>query len=311
MRITIPTIPLPAFNPAVKLRTHPPTPKEIEVASERIATFLERSKNALVITGAGVSVDSGIRAYRGSDGHYMNPNYKPIFYQELVDPGPKGHAFRQRYWSRSYLGYPPVRDAQPNPTHYAIAALQYLGHAPRLITQNVDGLHHKASPFSPTETSQRVLELHGSLHKVHCPHNHYIDRLHFQDTLSTLNPSWKAFADELERTGSKPRTNPDGDVDIEGVKFDSFVVPECEDCLVEHGRREDVLKPTVVFFGESISVDTRERSFDLVKESDRVLLVGTTLATYSAFRLAKLAIEYRKPVMMLNLGPTRADVLKD
>ncbi|KAG8777052.1 hypothetical protein FRC12_000567 [Ceratobasidium sp. 428] len=120
---------------------------------------------------------------------------------------------KQRYWSRSYLGYPPVRDAQPNPAHYALAALQWTNHAPKLITQNVDGLHHKASsPEARYTVNDRILELHGTLHTVHCRRKHKIDRMVFQDQLSALNPPWKDFMDEMVRTKTEPRTNPDGDV---------------------------------------------------------------------------------------------------
>ncbi|KAL0575284.1 hypothetical protein V5O48_006685 [Marasmius crinis-equi] len=135
-------------------------------AIERVTNFLAPG-NVTVLTGAGVSVDSGIRAYRGKDGRYMNPNYKPIFYHELMDETEKGVLYRKRYWLRSYLGYPSVRDSLPNPTHYGLSALQHAGIVPRLITQNVDGLHHKAlalSSTSPVRVHDSILELHGTLH---------------------------------------------------------------------------------------------------------------------------------------------------
>ncbi|KAG8747102.1 hypothetical protein FRC11_012497, partial [Ceratobasidium sp. 423] len=230
----------------------------------------------------------------------------PILYHELIDPTPRGHSFRQRYWSRSYLGYPPVRDAQPNPTHFALAALQWSNFVPRLITQNVDGLHQKAVPQEvPLGGPNHILELHGTLHSVHCRRNHTIGREKFQEKLSSLNPAWKEFMDEVARTGIEPRTNPDGDVDIRGKDFSDFVLPVCEVCLTE-GVHDDVMKPAVIFFGESISQEVKQRSFSDVEESDKVLFVGTTLATYSAFRLLKHAVELNKPVMLLNLGPTRA-----
>lgn len=299
MRINIPSI------PEILLSRKPPPTVAIEVAATRVAEFLSKG-NALVVTGAGVSVESGIRAYRGVTGRYMNPNYKPILYHELVDTTPRGHRFRQRYWSRSYLGYPPVRDAQPNPTHYALAALQWSNFVPKLITQNVDGLHIKAIPQeAPNDARERILELHGTLHVVHCRRRHAIDRETFQEQLSLLNPAWKEFVDEMTRTGTEPRTNPDGDVDIRGVDFSSFVLPVCETCRSD-GVHDDVLKPAVIFFGESISSEVKQRSFADVERSDRVLFVGTTLATYSAFRLLKHAVELGKPTMILNLGPTRA-----
>lgn len=299
MRLKIPGIP----EALLSRNTTPAI--DVLAASERVATFLSKG-NTLVMTGAGVSVESGIRAYRGKTGRYMNPNYKPILYHELVDPTPRGHGFRQRYWSRSYLGYPPVRDAQPNPTHFALATLQWSDFVPKLITQNVDGLHQKAIPKeAPLSASSRILELHGTLHAVHCRRGHTVNREEFQEQLSRLNPAWKDFMDEMARTGTEPRTNPDGDVDIRGVDFSNFVLPVCEACLTE-GVRDDVMKPAVIFFGESIPQDVKQRSFSDVEESDRVLFVGTTLATYSAFRLLKHAIELNKPTMLLNLGPTRA-----
>ncbi|KAI0349549.1 DHS-like NAD/FAD-binding domain-containing protein [Trametes cingulata] len=302
MRVSVPTIPDAVLRAA---HTQPrPSPA---FAVDRIARFLA-SGNAAVITGAGVSVDSGIRAYRGAKGSYLNPNYKPIFYHELMEPTLRGAGFRQRYRLRSYLGYPPVRDAQPNPTHFALAALQYSSVAPHLITQNVDGLHQKAISrvWDEELRAKGILELHGTLHKVRCTHGHQMDRQTFQEMLGEANPQWKAFAEELERSGSRPRTNPDGDVVLpEGTRYDQFVVPECPSCLLEN-RLNTMIKPEVIFFGESIPAEVKDRSFEIIDRHDRLFIVGTTLATFSAFRLVKHAVEKRKPVLVLNLGPTRA-----
>lgn len=137
--------------------------------------------------------------------------------------------------------------------------------------------------------------------------------MYFQDLLTLHNPSWKAFVDELERTGTKLRTNPDGDVQLEGVDFNTFVVPDCETCLAENVQNNVVsnrsstatddpgmkqrgcaqVKPDVIFFGESIPADVRDRSFEMVDECDRLLVVGTTLATYSAFRFNLLRLPKR------------------
>ncbi|KAI0339621.1 DHS-like NAD/FAD-binding domain-containing protein [Trametopsis cervina] len=304
MRISVPSIPKTVLSATSPARTITPS-----AAIERIAAFLSPG-NVACITGAGVSVDSGIRAYRGENGRYLNPNYKPIFYQEVVDETEKGFAFRQRYWLRSYLGYKPVTEALPNTTHYALAALQYTSVIGNLITQNVDGLHHKSlsGVWDEHTLQQRILELHGTLHKVKCSHGHVVDRLTFQDRLSAANPQWKAYADELEATGQKPRTNPDGDVALEGVRYDTFKVPECPDCLLED-RRNSVLKPDLIFFGESLRPEVRDLSYAHVETCDRLFLIGTTLATYSAFRLLKHALDLKKPVLMLNVGPTRADPL--
>ncbi|THV02489.1 DHS-like NAD/FAD-binding domain-containing protein [Dendrothele bispora CBS 962.96] len=307
MRVSVPNIP----QSLVSTASTPQIPAA--EAIDNLSTFLAAG-NVTLLTGAGVSVDSGIRAYRGRDGRYMNPNYKPIFYHELIDETERGHAFRQRYWLRSYLGYPSVRDALPNTTHCALSALQYSNIAPRLITQNVDGLHHKALslvPTNPVQVQESILELHGTLHRVRCKHGHLVDRDTFQEWLSTANPQWKEFAEEIERTGTQPRTNPDGDVAIEhlGVSYNTFVVPDCPSCLREN-RTNNVHKPDLVFFGESITDHVRQRSYADIEKADRILLMGTTLATYSAFRLLKHALELEKPVMMVNVGPSRADGLK-
>ncbi|KAG6856559.1 hypothetical protein H0H87_003241 [Tephrocybe sp. NHM501043] len=178
MRISVPGLPQAILSAAFSAK--PVSPRE---ATLRLAEFLGKG-NTTVLTGAGVSVDSGIRAYRGSDGRYMNPNYKPIFYHELPMSTPELN------FTDNVIGYPPVRDAQPNTTHFALAALLQASVVPHLITQ-----------------------------RVHCKHRHSIDRESFQEWLSMANPEWKDFADDMERTFTQPRTNPDGDVGVLLVKF--------------------------------------------------------------------------------------------
>ncbi|KAI9454436.1 DHS-like NAD/FAD-binding domain-containing protein [Russula earlei] len=307
MRLSVPNIP-PAILASAALRNDPiVSPSE---AVQRISSFLSSGRTA-VLTGAGVSVDSGVKAYRGKDGRYMHPDYKPIFYQELIEDSLRGHSFRQRYWLRAYIGFLPVRRTFPNSTHYALAALQHVGVVGPLITQNVDGLHRAAlrRVLTEPEIDRRILELHGSIFKVHCQHGHVYPRAVFQDWLGQANPRWREFLAELERTGTQPKTNPDGDVVLDdSVSYDDFVVPKCPSCDAE-GRRNSIIKPDFVFFGESISQEVKDRSYRTVEVADRLFVLGTTLATYSAFRLLKHALELRKPVLLLNVGPTRADGL--
>ncbi|KAJ3538941.1 hypothetical protein NMY22_g4955 [Coprinellus aureogranulatus] len=296
MRVSVPHIPQASLL-AKPTGTHYTRPEAIE----KLCEFIRRGRTT-VLTGAGVSVDSGIRAYRGPDGRYMNPNYKPIFYHELMDETEKGHHFRQRYWLRSYLGYPPVRDAQPNTTHFALASLLHNGDIAKIITQNVDGLHQKAllqgakQSWSGSRLKESVLELHGTLHRVHCARGHVVDRGVFQNMLSQTNLQWYEFAQQLERTNSQPRTNPDGDIAIEhlGISYQDFIVPACPTCASE-GRHNSVHKPEVVFFGESIRNEVKERSYKDVESAEQLLI--------------KHALELKKPVVVLNTGPTRADTL--
>ncbi|KZV95101.1 DHS-like NAD/FAD-binding domain-containing protein [Exidia glandulosa HHB12029] len=301
MRISIPTIRVvPQITPG-------PPPPTVAEAVERVVAFLAPG-NVAVLTGAGVSTDSGIRAYRGVEGRYLNPNFKPMFYNDLIEDSPRGHSFRQRYWARSFIGYPRILATRPNPTHAALATLMRTSHVSQLITQNVDGLHHDALRTKDPELHSRILELHGTLHKVHCRAHHTVLRDEYQMQLALLNPYWAELEESFRRTGNKPRTNPDGDVELEGVSFDDFEVPACPECQRE-GKVEMVMKPEVVFFGETISQQVKDRSYEVIEQADRLLIIGTTLATYSAFRLAKHALELSRPVLLLNLGPTRADGL--
>ena len=346
MRISIPSIPEQATRATIEY--------SLENASNMVAEFLSAAKGkALIMTGAGVSVDSGIAPYRGENGHYsIHKTYRPIFYHEFIDPSEKGHLARQRYFSRSYLGFPPVRFAKPNRTHYSIAAIQRLGYVPEFITQNVDNLHHAATP-SASLAASTILELHGTLKHVVCVsspedykpghHTRPVDpdfydaltatsylrgpravslrpentptgenypkgcgfrgsRAVFQDELTRLNPAWAQLQREMAETGKSPKTNPDGDVELHNVDYSTFNYPACPNC-------GGVLKPAVIFFGESVPDKLRDHSYQMVDHANAMLLVGTSLATYSAFRLVKQAVEQKKPVLILNRGPTRADPL--
>ncbi|KAL1410821.1 hypothetical protein Q8F55_001764 [Vanrija albida] len=323
VRISIPNLPPSAGPRILSGLSVAPVPE----AAAALGAFLDAGRGrTLTITGAGVSVDSGIRAYRGKEGAYSNPNYKPIFYGELVEDSARGEMFRKRYWARSFLGYPPVRDALPNPTHMYIASLQALGIAPALITQNVDNLHRKALALlearlrTPTGDApppghaaplgpRPILELHGTLARVHCLRGgHEQTRDAFQAALGAENPAWEAAAREMEETGNKPRTNPDGDVELPGADYTTFRVPECAVCSGQR-KHNSIVKPNVVFFGETLPEGVKDASFHLVEQASQLLVVGTSLATYSAFRLIKAAREQGKSVLMISQGPSRADAV--
>ncbi|MCB0894004.1 MAG: NAD-dependent protein deacetylase [Nocardioides sp.] len=233
----------------------------------------------VVLTGAGLSTDSGIPDYRGPG----SPSRTPMTYQEFVS----GPAAQQRYWARSHLGWGRMRHAEPNAGHRALAALD----PDLLITQNVDGLHERAG-------SSRVVALHGRIADVVCLGcRSTSSRAGLQARLAAANPGFaERYADVAVR--------PDGDVDLEDTA--GFVVPGCEAC-------GGVLKPDVVFFGENVPAVRVERCYaavDALAETGGVLLVaGSSLTVMSGFRFVRRAAKAGTPVVIVNRGPTRGDEL--
>lgn len=256
----------------------PPTPTP-EIRS--LLRFIEDRSRLLVLTGAGCSTDSGIPDYRGVNGSLKK--HTPVQYGEFI----RSEAVRRRYWARSYRGWPSFSGARPNDTHYSLAALEQRGRVHHLITQNVDNLHEAAG-------SQKLVLLHGRNDRVVCLLCHRtLTREEVQSQLATLNPdAGSAFV----------ALTPDGDADIDPSLIDRFVVPSCSDC-------GGLLKPDVVFFGESVPRDRVEFSMRMVDECDGMLVVGSSLTVWSGYRFVLRAAEQAKPVTILNLGPTRADDL--
>ncbi|GAA5897723.1 hypothetical protein JCM6882_000077 [Rhodosporidiobolus microsporus] len=309
--------------PGLVGKAHPPAPKmSLDESVELLHGYLKRGKGkTALLTGAGVSVDSGIRAYRGPGGTYTIRKHRPVFYGEFVE----NEHMRRRYWARSYLGYPPVRRAESNPTHYALAALQKMGYLNSTITQNVDGLHHRAydddlslylAPPSVTPSNDpkaplpdldpAILELHGTLRHAHCLSCHTpTGRDAFQDRLSKLNPKWWELQRDVEAGVAEHKLNPDGDIELgEDVKYEEFNVPACASC-------GGSMKPRVVMFGENVQLEIRRQAERLISTSSQLLAVGTTLATFSAFRLVRQMKEQGGKVGLLNIGESRGDPLAD
>ncbi|ORY08720.1 DHS-like NAD/FAD-binding domain-containing protein [Clohesyomyces aquaticus] len=291
-----------------------------------------KKPKTVLLTGAGVSVASGLADYRGPNGTYtLNRTYRPIYYNEFCE----SHEFRKRYFARSFLGWTNLHKARPNGAHYAVRRLHELGLVEKCVTQNVDSFHPAAHPALPT------IELHGYLRALVCLtcRTEY-PRSEFQSQLARLNPAWAAFLDEILATGALDtehpderrkkglKTNPDGDVDIPDAPYTTFRYPACPTCLEKPGRRANdaqvevktdsdgawttgsnggVLKPAVVMFGESIPVATKTAAEEAIDEADRVLVIGSSLATYSAWRLVKRAKENRMPIGILNLGGVRGE----
>lgn len=290
------------------------------------------SQSTVILSGAGISVASGLADYRGTNGTYrQNKTYRPIYYHEFL----QNHEARKRYWARSFLGWTNLHKARPNPAHYAIKNLGDMGIVRSVITQNVDSFHTAAHAQLPT------LELHGYLRALTCVTCHNdLPREAFQVALARLNPAWAAFlADAIasgaldtenpdERRAMGMKTNPDGDVDLPGAPYSTFRYPACPHCLAnppiaadgtqtkvevdEEGAWKSastagVLKPAVVMFGESIARRVKEAAENAIDGSGRLLVLGTSLATYSAWRLAKRAKERGMTIGILNLGGVRGE----
>ena len=238
----------------------------------------------LVLTGAGISTPSGIPDYRDSDG--VRRGRQPMMYQEFLAAAES----RRRYWARAMLGWPRVRQAQPNAAHEALAGLQRHGLISNLITQNVDTLHDQAG-------SQDVIELHGSLHRVLCLDcGQRSERDSIQQLMERQNP-YLAGVDAVQA--------PDGDTLLDPAFEARFQVPQCPHCAGER------MKPDVVFFGENVTQATAARAMAAAENAAGMLVVGSSLMAYSAFRLCRVIADRGKPLIAINLGKTRADDLLD
>lgn len=236
----------------------------------------------VTLTGAGCSTESGIPDYRGPGTARRARN--PIQYRAFADSA----AIRQRYWARSFVGWPRMSAARPNPAHLALAALERAGHLRGIITQNVDRLHHAAG-------SKRVIELHGALAEVRCMGCSRIESRHaLQQRLAAANPGWTATHD-IEQA-------PDGDAELADGAVERFRVLACIAC-------DGVLKPHVVFFGENVPRAVVDTAWALLDEAEVLLVVGSSLTVFSGFRFVRRAAERNLPVAIVNLGATRGDDL--
>ena len=247
----------------------------------RLAEWLQRNAPIAVLTGAGCSTTSGIPAYRDGTGRWQRR--QPIFYQHFID----SDVVRRRYWARSFFGWTVMRDARPNPAHRSLQRLAERGLVADLVTQNVDGLHQAAGHGD-------VVELHGGLSRVICRDCGAVSRRdELQERLAALNPDWAP-----EVRGIRP----DGDAELDEQAYPGFRVADCADC-------GGVLKPDVVFFGESVP---RARLADCdarLREAGALLVVGSSLVVWSGFRMVRDAHARGMPVAAINAGRTRGDAL--
>ncbi|WP_404432705.1 NAD-dependent deacetylase [Microbacterium lacus] len=229
-----------------------------------------------ILTGAGVSTDSGIPDYRGKGA----PTRTPM----TVDQYLASDEARRRYWVGSHLGWQAFAAAAPNPGHLALATLENRGLVSGVITQNVDGLHVRAG-------SRRVVELHGTMRRIFCTHcGQVFDRRDLALRVETDNP-WITVPENVA-------LGPDGDV--LPASTEGFIVPDCSVC-------GGMLKPDVVFFGEFIPAEKFREAEQLVQGSDALIIAGSSLVVNSGIRLLERARRRRLPIVIINRGATRAD----
>ncbi|MDQ4114459.1 MAG: NAD-dependent deacetylase [Actinomycetota bacterium] len=276
------------------MRRATPAPEASNTDSYTAALALLQDRRLVVLTGAGVSTDSGIPDYRSPG----SPSRQPMTYQQFIS-GPQE---RQRYWARSHLGWRRMGSAVPNAGHRALAAID----PELLITQNVDGLHEQAAP--ELASNGRIVTLHGRVADVICLSCRTLSpRRDLQERMEALNAGWAEAHADVE-------TRPDGDVALEETQ--DFVVPDCEIC-------GGILKPDVVFFGENVPKDRVARCMAAVDalagpeslelrderhEGKGVLLVaGSSLAVMSGYRFVRRAAKAGIPVVIVNRGTTRGD----
>jgi NAD-dependent SIR2 family protein deacetylase len=241
--------------------------------------FIDRHPRLFVLTGAGCSTDSGIPDYRDETGGWKRP--PPITLQVFMgDP-----VARARYWARSMIGWRSFGRARPNGAHAGLADLEQDGRISLLVTQNVDGLHQAAG-------SRQVLDLHGRLDRVRCMGcDLKFPRPAVQVELERLNPDWQHFG---------ASDAPDGDADLDGLDFSRFLAPLCPTC-------GDLLKPDVVFFGETVPRERIDQALGSLEASDAMLVIGSSLMVHSGYRYAQTAARLGIPIAAVNLGRTRAD----
>ena len=243
--------------------------------------FAKRHRRWLVLTGAGCSTASGIPDYRDAQGAWKRS--EPMRFQLFVADA----LARKRYWARSMLGWRTMAQARPTAAHRALVQLEAAGRIELLVTQNVDGLHNTAGSAS-------VVDLHGRIDTVCClACGARSPRAALQERLTRRNPGW---------LGRTVMSAPDGDADLEAQDFAQFDVPPCGQC-------GGMLKPDVVFFGESVPRERVAAVRAALDRSDAVLVVGSSLMVYSGYRFVEDAAAACKPVVIVNLGRTRADAL--
>ncbi|MCM2972641.1 NAD-dependent protein deacetylase [Larsenimonas suaedae] len=247
-----------------------------------LRAHLERHGPMCVLTGAGISTESGIPDYRDGEGQWKRP--PPMSHQAFM----KSESARKRYWARSLVGFSVLGTAQPGIAHEALARLEREGLVQGIITQNVDRLHQKAG-------SRNVIDLHGRADVVRCMACRWLlKRTVYHEWLAARNPNWTTLEAEVA---------PDGDADLDADDFSDVDIPPCPRC------GHAIMKPDVVYFGDNVPRDRLARAMSWLDASGGLWVIGSSLMVFSGFRFARQAHRAGKPVLCLNRGHTRADEL--
>lgn len=257
------------------------TDTQQQLLAEQLTHFIQANPRLFVLTGAGISTDSGIPAYRDSAGAWRSP--PPVLHQEYMQKV----SVRQRYWGRSLAGWHRMRDAQPNTGHRILAALERAGMVELIVTQNVDRLHQKAG-------SEQVIDLHGRADIVACMRCDYeVDREQMHLWCRALNPGFE--------TPIITAARPDGDADFD-ADFSQFRVPSCPHC-------DGIMKARVVYYGDNVPKEVVYSALEALDRSRAMLSVGSSLQVFSGYRFNRHAAERGIPQAALTEGITRADPL--
>ena len=243
---------------------------------------LLRGRRIAGLTGAGISTDSGIPDYRGPD----SPPANPMTIRQFVT----SREYRQRYWARNHLGWRHMAATEPNAGHRALAELEHAGIVSGVITQNVDLLHTKAG-------SRCVINLHGTYAQVVCLDcGHTMSRAALAEMLEAANPG---FTEHAEKVGGMA-VAPDADAVVADTA--SFTFIDCPAC-------DGMLKPNIVYFGESVAKEVVDQAYSLVESCDVLLVAGSSLTVFSGYRFVRHAAARSIPIAIINRGPTRGDDL--
>ena len=260
------------------MTTRPDSDTDFLADLDRLAAFFSGLDRVICLTGAGCSLASGIPTYRTRRGDWQGRD--PIEHQAFI----ASFETRQRYWARSFLGWPLMNTAQPNAAHRALTELVACGRIETVITQNVDALHEKAGLSA-------VQHLHGDLATVAClACNQQESRAGLQTRLAALNPHL-ALGGEI---------NPDGMAEIPLDLIKHFKLAHCLHC-------DGILKPNVVFFGGQVNPEMVQSIYRSIEQADALWVIGSSLKLFSGYRFCRHAVAFGKPIVLLNPGWTRAD----